>query len=40
MHAEFNRALARHNIFTAAELDFLLNYDIKHRHGHDTGEEE
>ena len=32
--------LARHYGFTAEELDFILNYDIKYRHGRDTGEEE
>jgi hypothetical protein len=28
--------LARHYGFTAAELDFILNYDIKYRLGRDT----
>jgi hypothetical protein len=28
--------LARHYGFTAEELDFILNYDIKYRLGRDT----
>ena len=32
--------LAGHYGFTAEELDFILNYDIKYRLGRDTGEEE
>ena len=37
---EIDRVLARHYGFTAAELDFILNYDIKYRLGRDTGEED
>jgi hypothetical protein len=38
---EIDRVLARHYGFTAEELDFILNYDIKYRLGRDTeGEEE
>ncbi len=37
---EIDRELARHYGFTAAELDFILNYDIKYRLGRDTGEED
>jgi hypothetical protein len=33
-------ALARHCGFTAEELDFILNYDIKYCLGRDTGDEE
>jgi hypothetical protein len=32
--------LARHDGFTAEELDFILNYDIKYRLGRDAGNEE
>jgi len=32
--------LAGHYRFTAEELDFILNYDIKYRLGHDTDAEE
>ena len=32
--------LAGHSGFTAEELDFILNYDIKYRLGRSTGEEE
>jgi len=31
--------LAKHYGFTAEELDFILNYDIKYRMGRDAGEE-
>ena len=38
---EIDRVLARHYGFTDAELDFILNYDIKYRLGRDTeGENE
>jgi hypothetical protein len=33
---EIDRELARHYGFAAAELDFILNYDIKYRLGRDT----
>ena len=32
--------LAVHYGFTAEELDFIVNYDIKYRLGRDTGGEE
>ena len=32
---EIDRVLARHYGFTAEELDFILNYDIKYRLGRD-----
>ncbi len=32
--------LAGHYGFTAEELDFILNYDIKYRLGRSTGDEE
>ena len=35
-----SRRLARHYGFTAEELDFILNYDIKYRLGRDTENEE
>jgi hypothetical protein len=35
-----NRGVAGHYGFTAEELDFILNYDIKYRLGRDDGEEE
>jgi hypothetical protein len=31
--------LASHYEFTAEELDFIINYDIKYRLGLDTGDE-
>lgn len=31
--------LARHYGFTAEELDFIINYDIKYRLGRDVEEE-
>ena len=37
---EIDRELARHYGFTATELDFILNYDIKYRLGRDTEAEE
>lgn len=33
---EIDTVLAKHYGFTAGELDFRLNYDIKHRFGRDT----
>ena len=35
---EIDRALAKHYGFTAEELDFLVNYDIKYRLGSDSDE--
>ena len=32
--------LAKHYGFTAEELDFIINYDIKYRLGRDGGDEE
>ena len=37
---EIDAVLARHYGFTAAELDFIVNYDIKFRLGRDTETEE
>ena len=37
---EIDTVLAGHYGFTAEELDFILNYDIKYRLGRATGEEE
>ena len=37
---EIDSALAQHYGFTAEELDFILNYDIKYRLGRDTENEE
>jgi hypothetical protein len=34
---EIDTVLAGHYRFTAEELDFILNYDIKYRLGRDTG---
>ncbi|MBW4550744.1 MAG: hypothetical protein KME35_06485 [Aphanocapsa sp. GSE-SYN-MK-11-07L] len=34
---EIDRVLAQHYGFTAEELDFIINYDIKYRMGRDTG---
>ena len=34
---EIDRALAQHYGFTAEELDFIINYDIKYRMGRDGG---
>jgi len=36
---EIDRVLARHYGFTAEELDYILNYDIKHRLGAEEGED-
>ena len=36
---EIDRVLAQHYGFTAEELDFIINYDIKYRMGKDTEEE-
>lgn len=35
---DIDRVLARHYGFTAEELDFIINYDIKYRMGKDEGE--
>jgi hypothetical protein len=37
---EIDTALAGHYGFTAEELDFILNYDIKYRLGRSAGEDE
>ena len=37
---EIDMVLAGHYGFTAEELDFILNYDIKYRLGRDTETEE
>jgi hypothetical protein len=37
---EIDRVLARHYGFTAEELDFIINYDIKYRLGRDAAGEE
>lgn len=37
---QIDQALACHYGFTDQELDFILNYDIKYRLGHDTENEE
>ena len=37
---EIDTVLAGHYGFTAEELDFILNYDIKYRLGRDAGDEE
>ena len=37
---EIDRVLARHYGFTAEELDFIINYDIKYRLGRDTESKE
>ena len=37
---EIDTVLAGHYGFTAEELDFILNYDIKYRLGRNAGEEE
>jgi len=34
-----DRVLGEHYGFTAEELDFIINYDIKYRLGADEGEE-
>src|SRR5207249_1620186 len=33
---EIDQVLARHYAFTAEELDYIINYDIKYRLGRDT----
>jgi hypothetical protein len=35
---EIDRVLAQHYGFTAEELDFIINYDIKYRMGRENGE--
>jgi hypothetical protein len=37
---EIDAVLARHYGFTAEELDFIVNYDIKYRLGADADEDE
>jgi hypothetical protein len=37
---EIDRVLARHYGFTDEELDFIINYDIKYRMGHDNADDE
>lgn len=37
---EIDRVLARHYDFTAEELDFIINYDIKYRMGDELAEDE
>ena len=37
---EIDTVLAGHYGFTAEELDFILNYDIKYRLGRDSGDED
>ena len=37
---EIDTVLAGHYGFTAEELDFILNYDIKYRLGHESEEED
>ena len=37
---EIDTVLAGHYGFTAEELDFIVNYDIKYRLGRSAGEEE
>ena len=37
---EIDTVLAEHYGFTAEELDFILNYDLKYRLGRGAGEEE
>lgn len=36
---DIDRMLAKHYGFTAEELDFIINYDIKYRLGQDTGQD-
>lgn len=36
---EIDRVLAEHYGFTAEELDFIVNYDVKYRMGRDAGDE-
>jgi hypothetical protein len=35
-----DQALAKHYGFTDAELDFIINYDIKYRMGQDEANDE
>ena len=37
---EIDRVLAQHYGFTAEELDFIINYDIKYCMGRDNGGDE
>jgi hypothetical protein len=37
---EIDRVLAQHYGFTAEELDFMINYDIKYHMGRDNGGDE
>ena len=37
---EIDRVLAQHYGFTAEELDFIINYDIKYRMGDELFEDE
>lgn len=37
---KIDRFLAEHYGFTAEELDFIINYDIKYRMGRDSGEDD
>jgi hypothetical protein len=37
---EIDRVLAQHYGFTAEELDFIINYDIKYRLGKDAATDE
>jgi len=37
---EIDRVLARHYGFTDEELDFIINYDIKYRMGHDRSDDD
>ena len=37
---EIDMVLAEHYGFTAEELDFIVNYDIKYRLGRGVGEED
>jgi hypothetical protein len=37
---EIDCVLARHYGFTEVEMDFIINYDIKYRMGHDALEED
>lgn len=37
---QIDQALAQHYGFTAEELDFIINYDIKYRMGREAGNEE
>jgi hypothetical protein len=37
LRVKLDRVLAQHYGFTAEELDFIINYDIKYRMGRDSG---